>query len=646
MPKDHQPTTKCKVLACLDAMPNAEMLVRQAKALADAVHADWEAVHVATPEGAQDGKGAQEGLLAAFRLVEHLGGQTRTLNGGDAAAEILSYARANVVSHIVVGASSRPAWFEMISASVQRRLVQGAGDIVVQIAPGRRRRTEDWLLKALRVPAPGDPGAYAAAAAFVGIASLFALVLDRSLGLPNASIVFVLAVIAAALRYGAVIAVFASILSALSYNYFLTPPYYSLQIYDPRNVWAVLLFLAAGIAVSGVGARARAQTLIARRQAEQAADLQDFTKELVSAQEAHDVAAKTSETISRLLKARAVVLAPAHGELEVIAESPGPELLGGDDLGAAQWAFDQGRESGHGADALPGARWLFVPLRGEDMCVGALGVRTFDDSGGLDPEQRRFLDLVAGQAGLALDRVHFAHVASDARAAAEEERMKTGLVSAMSHDLRTPLTTIRGAVESVLKLGDKLDAQARRELLQSAAEEAQRLSAAIQNLLDMARLDTGIVRAKRAPTNVADLIDAAIDRVRPLLQERFVSRDVASNLPLINADRALAESALANVLNNAARYSPENATILVRANLVGADVEIDFVDDGPGFSVHALEHLFGRFGRGVEGDGRPAGAGLGLAVSKGLIEAQGGSIEAGNRTDKPGAMVKIRLPAS
>lgn len=511
MPADHRPATRFKILVCLDATPSAESHARQGKALADALQANWEAVHVATPESTQGGRRAQDALLAAFRLVEQLGGEARLLNGGDAAAEILAHARAQGFTHIVVGAAARPAWFELISASVQRRLVQSADDIVVQIATGRKKPPDDWILKALRAPAPDDPRVYGAAVAFVSIATLFALLLDRSLGLPNASIVFVLAVIAAALRYGAVIAIFASILSALSYNYFLTEPYYSLQIYDPRNVWAVLLFLAAGIAVSGVGARARGLTLIARRQAERAADLQEFTKNLVSAQEAGEIAAKTTETVSSLLHVRTVVLVPSHGKLELTAETPGPELLGGDDLGAAQWTFDQGREAGHSADVLPGARWLFVPLHGEEACVGVLGVRSFDDAARLDPEQRRFLDLVAGQAGLALDRVRFAQAASAARAAVEEERMKAGFVSAMSRDLRTPLDIIRAAIERALKLED--EPQGRRELLQSASEEAQHLSTAIQNLLDMARLDTRR-RSCKASTDRCSCFDRCRHRSR------------------------------------------------------------------------------------------------------------------------------------
>lgn len=633
-----------RVLACIDATPAALTVVRRAKRLADRLRAPWEVANVATPESERAPKSARDALLEAFRLAEELGGETRSLSGGDPAAEILAHARDENVTHIVVGAASRPLWIELFRGSLIRRLVRSAGDIAIEIAPREERKAGAVLSEALRAPPLGEPGAYIVASLFVAIAAGFAAAIDQVIKLPNISLVFVLAVIAAAIRYGVVASVFTAVISSLAYNFLLTEPYYTFQIDDPSNVWAVFFFLAVGLAVSGVAARTRAQALIARRQAKRSADLEEFARGLVGKEEESEIAASTAETVSKLLFARVVVLTSKHGELEMIAEAPGPEILGADDMAAAKWAFMQRREAGRGSDTLHGARWLFLPVPGERGFVGVLGVRPLDAAARLDPDQRRILDLIAAQAGVALDRARFQHEAADARVEAESERLKGTLLSSVSHDLRTPLSTIRTAIESLQQFGQKHDAATRDQLLSTAANEVRRLSRFIDNLMDMGRIDAGVVRAKREGVEVPDLVESAIERAHAALQHKTLSRDVSTGLPRVLIDPALAESALANVLENAGKYAPDNTTILVRAHRQDRTIVIEVLDEGPGFPADALPRLFDKFSRGVEGDGRPPGTGLGLAIAKGFLEAQGGSIEAANRSDRPGAVVCIRLP--
>ncbi|WP_395648204.1 DUF4118 domain-containing protein [Terricaulis sp.] len=634
-----------RVLACIDPTPGALTVVRRAKRLADRLRAPWEAVHVATPESERAPKEARDALLDAFRLAEELGAETRSLNGDDPADEILAYARGQNVSHIVVGAASRPLWVEVFRGSIIRRLVRGAGDMAIEICP-REEGKADAILGVLRLPTFGEPGGYVGASIFVAIATALAVLLDAltEVDLPNVSLVWVLAIIAAAIRYGMTVSIYAAVASALAYNFFLIPPLHTFTIGAPSNVYAVILFIAIGLAVSGVAARTRAQTMIARRQARRAADLESFARSLVAASGEGEIAASTAETASKLMFARVVVLSSRTGELESIAEAPGPELLGADDMAAAKWAFAQRRAAGWGSDTLAGARWLFVPVAGERNLVGVIGVRPHDDATRLDPDQRRILDLIAAQAGVALDRARFAQDASDARVEAESERLKGTLLSSVSHDLRTPLSTIRHAVESLIRYGDKHDAEARRTLLEAAAKETDRLSAFVQNLLDMTRIDAGVVKAKREPAEVAGLVEAAQERARQALEGKFVSHDVSTGLPLVLVDRALTESAIANVLENAGKYAPPDSTILVRAFRQDRAVVIEVLDEGPGFPAEALPRLFEKFVRGVEGDGRPPGTGLGLAIARGFLSAQGGSITAQNRSDHAGACVRIALP--
>jgi two-component system sensor histidine kinase KdpD len=414
MTTDHTQSAKPHVLACLALSPSAPLVARKAKRLADLLGAEWEAVNVARPEDQRASKAAREALLEGFRVAEELGAATRSLNGDDPAAELLVHARRQGATHLAVGASSRPAWTEIVRSSTLRRLVEGAGDdIAIEVVPGAPKKAADLEGEALRPPSLGDPGAYVAASAFVALATAFAVPVHRALALPNISLIFVLAVIAAAARYGAAVAVFTAILSSLAYNFFLTEPYYTFVIADPANVWAVFFFLVVGLAVSAVAAHARAQTRIARRQAQQSADLQAFAHLLVGTEEESDIAGRAAETASKLLYARAVVFGRGDSDLEMIAEIPGPEMLGGDDIAAANLSLAQRMEAGHGVAAMPEARWLFIPLPGEREPVGVIGVRPFDDATRLDPEQRRILDLVADLTGVALDRARLARVAAN-----------------------------------------------------------------------------------------------------------------------------------------------------------------------------------------------------------------------------------------
>jgi two-component system sensor histidine kinase KdpD len=631
-----------RVLACIDPTPGALTVIRRAKRLADRLHAPWEAVTVAT--GDNSSKSARDALLEAFRVAEELGGAAHALTGDDPAEEILAYARDQNVTHIVVGAASRPLWVELFRGSIIRRLVRGAEDIAIEICPREERKTGAVLGDALRPPPIGNFSGYVGASLLVALATAIAVGLDQLRDVPNISLVFVLPVIAAAVRFGMAVSIYTAIISALAYNYFLIPPLYTLTISEPSNIYANIFFVAVAVLVSGVAARSRAQTLIARRQARRASDLETFARNLVGAEDENQIAAITAETASKLVFARIVVLLNRAGQLESLAEAPEPELLDADDMAAAQWAFAHRKPAGRGSDTLHGARWLFLPAPGERGFVGVLGVRPFDDAERLDPDQSRVLDLIAAQAGVALDRARFAREAANARVEAESERLKGTLLSSVSHDLRTPLSTVRTAIESLQQFGDKHDEASRKQLLDAAASEVRRLNRFIENLLDMSRIDAGVVRAKRESVEVADLVDHAVEHSRPVLQKRTISRDVSSALPRVVADSALAETALVNVLENAAKYSPDGSVILVRAYRKNQSVVIEVCDDGEGFPAAALPRLFDKFERGVEGDGRPAGTGLGLAIARGFLQAQGATIEAACRAEHTGAVVSLTFP--
>jgi len=632
------------VLACLDQSKYALAVVRQARRLARQLSASWVVAHVASPATERASRDRREALLQAFRLAEELGGRTVTLNGPDPASELLAFAKREGITHIVLAASSRPRFIEILRDSPVQRVMREGGDLIIEICPRPRKRPGQALSDALRSAPSAGPSAYAAALGFVALATTIALPIQRSTDLPNISLIYVLAVISASIRYGAVVAAFTALMSALAYNFFMTRPYYSFSIYAPSDVWAVCFFLLVGFIVSAVAAHTRAQTQLARRQAREASDLRVLAQTLASARSDAAIARVTAETAARLLGARSVVMMDRHGELDLAAEAPGSEIIGGEDLAAARWTMQHAREAGRGAETLEGASWLFVPALGEHGVVAVLGVRTLDDASRLDPDQRRLLDLIANQAALALDRERFARDASDARVETEGERLRSMFLAGLSKDIRSPLTTIGASLEALARGEDAHDASTRGNLIERAREAAAALSGLVDHLLGAARLDHG-VRPHMAPADVVDLVDAAIDRAHDKLEGHFVSKDVHSNLPNILVDAALTETALARVLENAGQNAPRRTPILVRAYREGDRIAIEVLDEGPGFPEALLPRVFERFEQGHEGDGRSPGAVLGLAVAKGFLEAEDATIEADNRPDRSGARVRMLFPA-
>lgn len=630
-----------RILACIDPTPAALTVVRRSKRLAARLHAPFEVVHIELPEGAT--RASKEHLLEAFRLAEELGAKTSVLSGDDPAAEILAYAQTQNITHIVLSGATRPFWVEAFRGSIIRRLVREAGDITIEICPRAPVGTASLASKALSSLHVGGPGGYLASAFFVAIATAFAITINSLIDLPNISLVFVLAVIASAIRYGLVASIFTAVISALAYNFFLIPPLYTFTIADPSNIYANVLFVAIAATVSGVASRTRAQTLIARRQARQAADLEAYARALVGADTSSEIAEITANSVEKLFGGHTVVLCPVGDDLEMLADAPGPETLLLDDMAAAKWAFAQKRSAGWGSDTLHGAKWLFVPAPSEKGAVAVLGLRPENMDSRLSPEQRRLLDLIALQAGAAFDRAILAQEAGNTRVAEESDRLKGVLLSAISHDLRTPLSAIRSALESLNLQADRLDDDGKKELAAIALEETHTLTRFVQGLLDMTRIEAGALTPKRMALEPVEFCDDAIQMTSAAVRARLKIKDVSKGLPKILADASLAKSALINVLENAAKFS-DPAPIELRAFRKDQFVAFEVLDSGPGFSEEALGNIFGKFSRGVETDGRAPGVGLGLAIANGFMTAQGGSIIAQNRKDGAGASVTLLLP--
>jgi two-component system, OmpR family, sensor histidine kinase KdpD len=509
-------------------------------------------------------------------------------------------------------------------------------------------------LPAASVKSASDPGSkaksssavgYGAAIAAIALALPAALLLRPFFGAETVPLIFLMAVIGVAHRFGLGPSVAASVAAMLCYNFFFFQPLHTFTVTAPANIAALIFFLFAAIVVSDLTARIRAQAEAARTQAAIANALYSSSRNLAGKLTMDSLLSAAASQIAGSLKCEAVILLPAAtGELKPVAAYPPDAILDAGGIGAARWALDNGREIGHGAKTLPGTRHLFLPLRtgGDNVGVIALGPGQRAELQ-LSTMERRLLDALMDQTAVGIERERLSAQMDEARMTAETERLRSALLTSLSHDLKTPLTSILGAANSLREYGHLFEPGARTELLKTIEDEAGRLSRFVTNLLDMTRLEAGALEPRREPADIAEIVGTAVQRAKTQLTGLEIRFDLAPDLPLAMVDVLLAEQIIANLLDNAAKYAPQGSVVAICATRHDGWVRINVIDEGPGIPSGQLPLIFDKFYRGSS-DHRKAGTGLGLAICRGFAEAMGGTIRAANRTDRSGAEFTVELP--
>jgi two-component system sensor histidine kinase KdpD len=517
----------------------------------------------------------------------------------------------------------------------------------------RRSRSGGWarMRERARARRPREPSAlraYGATLLAVAAALGVALSLRPFAGMENVDLVFLTAVVGVAVRYGLGPALAGSAVGVLAYSFFFVPPLYTLAVSDPTNVVALFFFLIIAVVTSNLAAQVRVQAVAARRRAETTEALHAFSRQVADVVALDDLLRATAGQIASMLALDVVLLLPDEaGRLHVRAGCSSAAPIDPADLDAvrAAWATDRpgGRED---HDALRLGERLFLPLHTGHGVVGVVGVSPRDGSGEpLAAEEWRLLDALLDQAAVAIERVRLAAERDQARLAAETERLRSALLASLSHDLKTPLASITGAVTSLRQYAELYDAAARDELAGTIQDEAERLARFVTNLLDMARLEAGGIALDRQPVDVGEVVGTALQRSAPVLGGHRVAVDIAPDLPMLELDAVLLEQVLVNLLDNAARYAPAGSTVTLEGRRRGDAVALTVADEGPGLAPGDVAHVFEKFYRGAStGDRRRAGTGLGLAICRGFVEALGGTIAAANQADRPGAVFTVTFP--
>ncbi|HEY1710739.1 MAG TPA: sensor histidine kinase KdpD [Rhizomicrobium sp.] len=636
-----------RILVCIDGGPDAIALVRYTRRLADRLRASWTAINVETSRSAALNETQRNRIAEALRTAERLGGQAVTLPAADVADGVVDYAHANNFTHIVVSTSHRSRWMEILRSSAAHEIIRRAGDISVHVVPEAdmpNGRGLSFLLSAVSEPLPRNARSYAGSLAMVVGALVIGFGLQQFLGITNTALVFLTAVLTSAITYGLWPALFASLVSVLAFNFFFLPPLYTLRIADPENVNALFFFAVVALIASNLTARVRSQAMVARERAKATEDLYLFSRKLAGVFTLDDLLWATTYQFAQMLKLRVVLLLPEGESVALRAGYPPEDILSDADIAAAKWVWDHGTEAGRGANTLPGAKWLFLPMRTGRGTVGVVGLDSEKAGPLLTPDQRRLFDALADQAALAIERVNLANDIDRNKLSIETERLRSALLTSISHDLRTPLASILGSASSLRAYYTTLDQAARDELLTSVLEEAERLNRFIANLLDMTRLESGAVAPRLELIDPGDVVGSALRRASKVLGRHAVELFIEPDLPLLRLDPVLFEQAFFNLLDNAAKYSPEASKVHVRVVHIGDHVQLSVTDEGEGIPDEDVERVFDKFYRVRATDHKRAGTGLGLAISRGFVEAMGGTLSASNRDDGHGAVLTITLP--
>jgi two-component system sensor histidine kinase KdpD len=626
------------LLACVGPGDHGEKVVRSCARMAAQLDVDWHAVHVETPALRRQPEARREQALRVLRLAQELGATTAAPAAPDVAASLVRYAREHNLARLVMGRHRRPwPWHRPLVD----RIAERADDLdVLQVAlpaDGATRRVE-------RGPEPAAQawawqGYVAAVAACAGMA-LLSTPLLAVLELSNIVMLFLLAVVGVGLRYGRGPAVVAAFVGVALFDFFFVPPRFSFAVSDVQYLVTFAVMLVVALVVGQLTAGLKAQAEVATRREHRVRSLYEMARDLSSALLPEQVAEIGARFLSAEFGARSTLLA-ADGDDRL---QPLPGGTAPVDTAVAQWAFDRGEPAGRGTDTLPASACLVLPLKAPMRLRGVLAVEP-GDARSMAPDQRQLLDTCASLLAISLERIHYIDVAQASTVQIESERLRNSLLSAISHDLRTPLAALVGLADT-LGLTRPPPTPQQQEIAAAMRQSALRMNALVNNLLDMARLEAGAVQLHRAWQPLEEVVGSALAACAPALAGRPISVRLDDELPLLDIDAVLIERVLVNLLENAAKFTPAGSGLVIAAKVEGDRVVITLDDHGPGLPKGREEALFEKFERGAKESALP-GVGLGLAICRAIVQVHGGAIHGENRMSDGrvlGARFTIVLP--
>ncbi|HQB39626.1 MAG TPA: DUF4118 domain-containing protein [Deltaproteobacteria bacterium] len=629
-----------RLLACISGGPNSEKLIRATRRLADQLGAQWYTVYVETPSNSKYTRENSERVWHFLRLAESLGAQVTSVAAMSIVDAIKECASRHGITRVVVGKPGRPRLKDRLFLPIHEKIIRGIGkvDVLVvslELASDNGRK--------VRSTAMGKSGliSYLFCFLLIAMVTIACEFLRPVLDPTNMVMFYLLAVVIVSVRLGRKQAVVTSVLGVMAFDFFFVPPRLTFEVVDTQYLITFAALFVVGMVISSLVARAGERAEVLRMREVQTASLYYLSRDLTAAVDIQSVLNAVVRNVEEALKARLTILFPTGPGLDVVVASKGLKL-DQYDCSVAEWAFQNGSMAGRGTDIYPASGLFFLPLRTPVGLLGVMGIGFEHEDDYQSQDYRRLADAFAAQASMAMERVNLAKQAEQAKIIQARENLERALLNSISHDLRTPLSSITGVLTS-LKADDlNLPDQSRRELLDTACGEAERLNRFVANLLDMTRIESGAVRLKLEPGDVQDLVGCAIGALEPIAKNRQIVVRIEPMLPLVAMDMVLMTQVMVNLIENSLKYSPADSPVEIGAGLGQDCLEIEVCDYGKGIAETELQRVFDKFYRLPVPEGA-GGTGLGLSICKGIVEAHNGSIKAENRPSG-GLRMVVRLP--
>lgn len=633
-----------RLLVCISPSPLSERLVRTTRRLADELNAEWIALYVETPQFASMSQEKRERVATILQLAEDLGGRAYTLSSSstmDAVSQtVIDFAHKNNITKIVAGKPLRPRWQEMIRGSLVDKLIHKSGDIDIYVVTSADKPSAPAEESPLRLHS--SVNRYLWSLFLVGVATGVGALIGGRIEATNLVMVYLLAVVIAAIYLGRGPAIFASLLGVLTFDFLFVHPFYTFAVADTEYIITFIGLFLVGVVISQLTARASEQAEAARQREAETAELYDLSRDLASATDLEAILAVLQKHLEKTFSRTIAVLLP-EGNLLVTRVLSKGMVLNEEELAVADWVYRHAEPAGRHTNTLPAAQLRYLPIRTSMGVVGVLGVGKLSTSDiDLSTAQRRLMEAFANQGAQAIERAQLEEQNRQIALLQSAERLQNTLLNSISHDLRTPLVAITGALSALDENFTELDEATRSALIENARGESDRLNRLVGNLLNMTRIESGAIKLNLEPGDVQDLIGTALEQLGKRANKNKIKVDVQPNLPLIPMDFTLMVQVIVNLLENAIKYSPEDSLIEVIASLSGSNTRLQILDRGAGIPSDDLARVFDKFYR-VQRPESVSGTGLGLSISKGIVEAHGGQVYAKNR-EGGGTILEVELP--
>jgi len=629
-----------RLLVCASGSPFSEKLIRTTRRLADELKAQWFTVYIETPSLAKQHQENRERVWHDLRLAESLGAEVATITASSVPEAIIDYAVRHNVTRIVVGKPTKSRWRELVRPPIVDQIIRLSDSIHVHVVSFKKEAVQHpgsrW-----QPPKMGAWSEYLVSLALVAAATVLSFLARPYVSPINMVMVYLLAVVLAAVQFGRKPAILTAALGVLAFDFFFIAPRWSLTVADTEYIFTFFGLFIVGLVISTLVAKARERSDALRERELQTESLYYLSRDLATSVDMESILAAVLKNITQTLQAKLAVLFPQGEQIQISVTSD--ELpLDIKELAVADWAFRNRRAAGNGTETLGSAALLYLPLHTASYAFGVLGVKLNQSSDYYSPHHRRLLDAFVAQISLAMERVHLAQQAEKAQVLQARETLERALLNSISHDLRTPLVSIIGALSSLRDRTLRIDDQRGQDLLNGAWDEAERLNRFVGNLLDMTRLEAGELKINKEPCDVQDLIGCSLAALDRKLAGKDVSVQLADSLPLVSMDMVLMTQVLINLIDNALKYSPIDSPMEILAHTTPNALLIEVLDRGPGVPDHDLQRVFEKFYR-LPVPESVNGTGLGLSICKGIVAAHQGKIWAQNRSGG-GLHITCQLP--